>query len=289
VSRKRVTWTSWARGRLVASLSDASRRFPAPDDEDTLHLHDARKSLKTSASVARLFAPIIGPEVYFVIGAVDSARRRVGAARDLEVMPGVLGSLGASQVARDCLMRAIGVERGRLRGAAPANGIGRFRDLLAEAADRTQAWDLGEEEVAPLLASLKATYRAGLKLGRRAFVAEDADDLHDLRGRVIDLFHQSELFQAAWPPMFSAELGELHRLRTALGDHNDLTTLGEFALSCSEAPREVAGEIVDCVLAKRGPIERRARAQFERLYAERPGAFMRRMGAYLAHPRKHAS
>jgi CHAD domain-containing protein len=289
VSRKRVTWTSWARTRLVASLSEASRRFPAPGDEDTLHLHDARKSLKSSASVARLFAPIIGPEVYFVIGAVDAARRCVGAARDLEVMPGVLGGLGASQIAQDCLMRAIGVERGRLRSAAVDSGIGRFRELLAEAASKTQSWELGEEDLAPLLASFKATYRAGLKLGRRAFGSEDADDLHDLRGHVIDLFHQSELFQAAWPPMFAAELAELHRLRTALGDHSDLTMLGEFALSCQEAPREIAAEIVDCVLAKRGPIERRARGQFERLYAERPGAFMRRMGAYLAHPRKHAS
>jgi CHAD domain-containing protein len=273
----------------VVSLRDASRRFPAPGDEDTLHLHDARKSLKTAASVARLFAPIIGPEVYFVIGAVDAARRHVGAARDLEVMPGVLANLGVSQIARDCLMRAIGVEHGRLRGASPDSGIRRFRDLLAEAADKAQSWDLGEEELAPLLASLKATYRAGMKLGRRAFGAEDADDLHDLRGHVIDLFHQCELFQAAWPPMFAAALGELHRLRTALGDHNDLTMLGEFALSCPETPREVAAEIVDRVLAKRGTIERRARSQFERLYAERPGAFMRRMGAYLAHPRKHAS
>jgi CHAD domain-containing protein len=127
-----------------------------------------------------------------------------------------------------------------------------------------------------------------MKAGRRAFHTEEADDLHDLRRRVIDLFHQSELFQGAWPPMFSAQLGELHRLRTALGDHNDLTTLGEFALSRPEALREATDEVVERVLAKRRPLQRRAREQFERLYAERPGAFMRRIGAYLAHPRKRA-
>jgi len=183
-------------------------------------------------------------------------------------------------------MRAIAVERGQARGASASDGLHRFRELLSKAAEETDSWRIGDESFELMLASLRGTYRSGLRLGLGAFRTEDADEMHDLRSRVIDLFHQCELFQGAWTALFSAHLAELHRLRTALGDHNDLTMLGEFALSRLELPHGVAEEILDRVLSNRRPIERRAREQFERLYAERPGAFMRRMRAYLAHPRK---
>jgi len=79
---------------------------------------------------------------------------------------------------------------------------------------------------------------------------------------------------------------ELHKLRQCLGDCNDLTVLGEFALSRRELSAEAIAAFVAVVLKKRRPSEKRAREQFERLFAERPGAFARRMASYLAHPQK---
>ena len=64
--------------------------------------------------------------------------------------------------------------------------------------------------------------------------------------------------------------------------------LGEFALSRRELPAEAAETLVALVLRRRKPLERRAHNQFERLFAERPGAFARRISAYFAHPKHKA-
>ena len=89
--------------------------------------------------------------------------------------------------------------------------------------------------------------------------------------------------------MFSAFGAELQKLRRSLGDHNDLTVLGEFALARRELSAEAAGStLVALLLRRRKPLERRAAALFARLFAERPGAFARRIAAYLEHPQHKA-
>ena len=279
-------WTTLARAALEQSMRGAAQCFPQPGADGATSIHELRKDLKRAASLGRLFAPIVGLPAYAALDVVDAARRHVGNARDLDVLPGVLASLKCPIETRDVLMRAIAVERGKSRGEHSGEQVAQFVQALEEGAGRVAQWALAEENDSALLRSLRATYRTGKRGGRRAFSGSDADDLHDLRSRVIDLFHQCEIFEPAWPAMISAQMSELHRLRGSLGDHNDLTVLGEFALSRRELPAERAEELVELVLRKRKPIERRAAAQYERLYAERPGAFVRRLAAYLEHPQK---
>jgi CHAD domain-containing protein len=150
-------------------------------------------------------------------------------------------------------------------------------------------WDLGGAEMEPLLQSLRLAYRGAKRRGRLAWSTGDADDLHALRVRVVDLSHQCALFEPAWPALLTAYGAELQKLRQSLGAHNDLTVLGEFALSRRELSGEAAEALVALVLRKRKPLERKAALQFERLFAERPGAFERRMAAYLSHPQQRGA
>ena len=60
--------------------------------------------------------------------------------------------------------------------------------------------------------------------------------------------------------------------------------LGEFALSRRELERGAAEAVVSEVLKRRRPLERKSQERFERVFAERPNAFMKRIGAYLLHP-----
>lgn len=285
MSAPRLTWMARARAALVASLREAAARFPESGEDGATSVHDARKAFKRAASIARLFAPIMGAPAYEALDAVDAARRQVGRARDLDVLPGVLASLKCPGLTRDLLMRAIAIERGKARGAHADIDAAVFREDLSRAADAVEAWDLGEEKLDVLLQSLRLTYRSAKKRGQRAWASADADDLHDLRSRVVDLGHQLALFEPAWPALLSAQGAELHRLRQTLGDHNDLTMLGEFALARHELSSEASEQLIALVLKKRRPLERKASAQFERLFAERPGAFERRIGAYLSYPR----
>jgi len=289
MSARRLPWMSLARVALVESLEAAAGQFPRPGEDGANRIHETRRALKRAAAIARLFAPILGSPAYHALDIVDGARRQVGRARDLDILPGVLASVKCDAATRDIVMRAIAVERGKARGEHAGVDAVRYGADLRACAVAVGAWDLGGAELEPLLQSLRLAYRAAKRRGRLAWSTGDADDLHALRGRVVDLSHQCALFEPAWPALLQAYGAELQRLRQSLGAHNDLTVLGEFALSRRELPSEAAEALVALVLRKRKPLERKAALQFERLFAERPGAFERRMAAYLAHPQQRGA
>jgi CHAD domain-containing protein len=284
----RLSWITHGRLALAQSLEEAAELYPRPGEDGANRVHESRRALKRAASIARLFAPIVGSPAYAALDAVDTARRQVGRARDLDILPGVLASLECDAATTDVLMRAIAVERGKERGEHAEVDFARAEARLREAAADVGEWDLRAGTIEALLQSLRLSYRAAKRSGRAAWVSGDADDLHELRSRVVDLGHQFELFEIAWPAMFLAFGEELQKLRRALGSHNDLTVLGEFALARRELPAESAETLVALALRRRKPQERRAAAQFERLFAERPGAFARRIAAYLANPQHRA-
>jgi CHAD domain-containing protein len=282
------SWITHGRLALAQSLAAAADNYPRPGEDGASRVHEARRALKRAASLARLFAPMVGSPAYAALDAVDAARREVGRARDLDILPDALASLKCAPETRDILLRAIEAERGHVRGEHAGVDFARLDADLRAAAAAVADWELGGD-TQPLLQSLRLTYRAAKRRGRLAWASGDADDLHDLRRRVVDLLHQCALFEAAWPAMFSAFGGELHKLRQSLGTHNDLTVLGEFALSRRELSSEASEALVALVLQRRKPLERRAAAQFGRLFAERPGAFAKRIAAYLAQPQNKAA
>ena len=242
-----------------------------------------------SASLTRLFAPLMAEEAYRALEIIDGARRKVGRARDLDILPPVLGGLRCDPATRDELMRAIAIERGRVRQDHADIDAPGVSAALLKCADHVSAWDLSFVDANALTGCLRLTFRSAKRRGRVAWSTGDAEDLHNLRLRIVDLGHQLMVFTPAWPAMISAMTAELHRLRQSLGDCNDLTVLGEFALSRRELSSEAIEAFGATVLRKRRPIARRAREQFERSFAERPDDFERRMAGYLAHPQKGAA
>ena len=274
------------RAALAATLRRAEDLYPRPGDETVLIVHGVRKELKRAASLCRLFAPLVGAAAYEALDVANAARRSIGEARDLDILPQALNSLPCAPGTRDTLLRAVAIERSNLRGHRTDSDAARRRTELAAAAAAVANWDLGAEDPEALLLSLRLTYRSAKRLGRAAWASHDADDLHELRARVVDLGHQLAIVEPAWPALLGAAGAELARLRQSLGLHNDLTVLGEFALSRRELDSVEAESLVQLILRKRRPLERRAQSQFERLFAERPNAFARRIGAYLAFPQK---
>ncbi len=286
MSRRAPSWTARARAVLAASLRAAARGFPRPGDDVAGTVHDARKELKRSASLARLFGAIVGARAHDALEAVNAARRAIGRARDLDVLPVALAKVHCGEEARTILLRVIEEEREHAREAHASIDVEGLTAGLMAASEAVAAWDLGEEAPEPLLEALRQTYRSAKRRGRLAWATGDADDLHDFRVRVVDLGHQVALFERVWPALIAAEVAELHKLRAALGDYHDLTVLGEFALSRRELSTSAAEAVAAAALSRRKTPERRARAQFARLFAERPGAFERRFAAYVAHPQK---
>jgi CHAD domain-containing protein len=274
-------WIEIGRAALGASLGAAADRFPRAGEDGAERIHEARRELKRAAALARLLAPILGAPAFGALDAVGAARRRVGRARDLDVMPDVLATLKCDPGTSDLLLGAIEVERGKARGELAGVDLARLEGDLRESAAAIAGANVESDDLEPLLRSLRLSYRAGKRCGRAAWASGDAEELHELRARVVDLSHQCAVFEPAWPAMFAAMGAEMQKLRQTLGAHNDLTVLGEFALGRRELSPEAAEALVALVLKRRKPLERRAAGHFERVFAERPGAFARRMEGYL--------
>ncbi|MGD0642783.1 MAG: CHAD domain-containing protein, partial [Roseiarcus sp.] len=262
----------------------AADQFPHPGEDEAERIHDVRKTLKAAAGLARLFVPLVGAPAYLAHSAIQAARRSVGRARDLDILPGVLERVKASPRAQNVLLGVIAKQRAAVRRAHRASSVHNVSTELRELAQSVEAWDVGTADVEPLLAAVRRTYRSARARGQKAMASRDAAELHALRARVVDLSHQLRAFEPAWPAMFQAICRELHRLRTALGDHNDLTVLAEFARSRPELPQDEAESLNALIARRRRPLERRAGELFSRLFSERPGAFERRIAAYVERP-----
>ena len=93
---KRVSWPEHCRRRLIGAILEAADLFPHSGDDIGTRIHDARKALKEARAAAKLFAIAIGSPAYEAVSALEAARRKLGRARDLDVMPAALASLGTA-------------------------------------------------------------------------------------------------------------------------------------------------------------------------------------------------
>ncbi len=286
MTASRRSWPLLCRAALVEAILAAADQFPHPGHDEAERIHDVRKTLKAAAGLSRLFTPLVGAPAYQALNVVNAARRRVGRARNLDILPGVLAHLNGPAKTQEILLRVIAEQREAERRAHREIDVGGLAAELRALARSVEAWDVETAGAAPLLVAVRRTYRAARRLGQRALASREADDLHALRARVVDLSHQLAAFEPAWPAMFQAMERELHRLRTTLGDHNDLTVLAEFARGRPELPPGEAEGLIALNARRRRPLERRAGDRFSRLFAERPGAFERRIAAYLERPQR---
>jgi CHAD domain-containing protein len=288
MTSKSDPWPEHCRRRLIASIVEAADLFPHSGEDSGARIHDSRKALKAARAIARLFAVAVGPPAYETVSALEAVRRQTGRARDLDVMPAALASLGTAIDSKTSarLARAIAFEREVARHAHRnidvAAEVGRLREL----ARSVEVWDLAADaSSAQLLKALRNAYRAARRHGRRALTRGDAHELHELRAQIVDLGHHFAVLEPAWPAMMGAIGGEFQRMRQTLGEHNDLTVLAEFAVGSRDLSLVQLTDLALKVERRQKQLGRRARKQFERLFAERPSALERRLAAYLDHPK----
>jgi CHAD domain-containing protein len=283
---KKSGWPPHCRAALARALRLASRQFPRAGEDEATRVHDVRKTLKGAAGLARLFVDLVGPPAEAALTAINAARRKVGRARDLDILPGVIASIDLAPEARDALIAAIAEQREAERRAHHDIDVSGLAAELRALADSVEAWDVEAVGATPLIAALRRSYRSARRRGEAALPSGPPGDLHALRVRVVDLVYQLGVFEPAWPAMIRAATRELQRLRAALGDHNDLAVLAEFAAARPELTPEQKVAVAVLVARRRRPLARRAAQLYARLFADRPSAFERRIGAIIENPRR---
>jgi CHAD domain-containing protein len=277
-------WPEHCRAALIRSVRAAAAQFPGPGEEAPERVHDVRKTLKEGRAIARLFLHCVGEPARVTIAALAATRRQTGRARDLDVMALRLKRLAPPPEIFGPLTAAIEREREAALRARRGLGARAPRARLGAIVKRLEGWDLcavGRDEI---VAAVARTYRQALRRGRLGFDSDDPAALHAFRARVVDLRYQLALLACAWPEALNAQAEGLDELREALGDHHDLDVLAKFAAERGELKPEVLEALSVRMAAKQKKLRRRAKAEFDRLFAETPNAFAARLAAYLARP-----
>jgi CHAD domain-containing protein len=286
---------------LTGSLGEAARRAVAEQLGSAIEaleggaddaVHSARKSVKKARAVVRLVRPCLPRSFYRgEQRELRDAGRLLSATRDAEVMLATAAALSEYGVGR---LPAAGFEglRAALREQPPAgeddveDPVGAAIEELREIAARITDWPLERCRLRDIRAGAARTYADGHAAWLLACGTDDAKLLHDWRKRVKDLWYQHRLLRNAWPDVLGAFSDAADALGKRLGDDHDLAVLAERLDGLDLPPAadvEVLGELI---AERRAELRAEAFAIGERLYAERPAAYKRRMKAYLRAARR---
>lgn len=275
-----------AEGRADDALEQL-REGVEPDPAPAVH--EARKDLKKLRSVLRLVRDDLGEAVYRSENVrFRDAGRMLSGARDAQVKLETLAALrerfGERLPADGMALFAHALERERERLADPdgevlaldraAGAIEAGRNAIAE-------WPLHADEWSLIGPGLKRSYRRGRN--RYADVRERAGDeaVHEWRKRVKDLWYHLRLVRNAKKSVLGDAADEAHELSDLLGDNHDLAVLRDDAVERREL--FAAGDLeklLTSISERQDELAADALALGERVYAEKPRAFERRIRSY---------
>jgi len=277
--------------RIAAGRADSAlEKLAGAGDEDLAEaIHGARKDLKKLRAVLRLSREALGEDLFHAENRrFRDAARLLSASRDAEVRLGTLAALRRRRRG-DLPRAAAAVWEEALEGERDKLAGGRSEVPLAEAIAAIEA---GRERIAswpmqgsgwPLLgAGLQRAYRSGRRAWRRAAADPSPESSHEWRKRSKDLWYQLRIVSPAWPPVLEATAEEAHALTERLGDRNDLALLGADLERCGWMGADDRRDLREAIERAQAEELGAALATGARLYAEKPRAFGRRLGAYWA-------
>jgi CHAD domain-containing protein len=269
------------------------------NDDPVGAMHDARKSIKKERSLLRLAAPALDPrERRHENARLRSLSHELGASREAEALLSAVEGLaeryagqipaGTVELVRERLRAKRDLARRALLDADVPRQV--VKDLrlhvtgLAQLPVELGGWEAVE-------GGLQRSYRRGRRAMRAARKSPDAQQMHEWRKRSKDLWYHLRLLKQTSPGIVGGAAKDAHRLADALGDSHDLALL-DMAL------RQISDDVLADLAPLQGLLEHRnaqlqteAFSLGERLYAERPKSFCKRMhrywrawrGSFMAH------
>jgi len=265
-------------------LSEAQAVLDDKERPDAVAVHDLRKAMKRWRALLRLLEPFLGDDARRLRAEARDLARELSGARDAQSAIEALNGLAENNVALS--PRTTASIRGRLdaiRLSAEAATINedvraRLRTALEGAGATVAAWNLEKLTFADLARELARTYQRLREDSPKNWSKAEPDALHDLRSIVVAHRYQMELVEPLWPKFGKLWVAEAQRLRDRLGAFQDLSVLKGFTV-----PHAVLApwrsRLTPLILARQAKHAKAAQRIAERLLAERPKAFRRRLEA----------
>jgi CHAD domain-containing protein len=274
-----------AREQLDHAISELS---DGVEVDTVTAIHDARKALKKERSLLRLCR-----------GALPAAERRrenrtfrdaahgLGAARDADVMRETLDELGdryAGQVPTatfDAVRGPLEAERTTARrlleqGDATEQVSAELRDAVL----RIDEWPLERDGWRAVADGLSREYVRGRRAYTRARARPTDENLHAWRKRAKDLWYHLRWLGPISPRTMRGHAEDAHRLADLLGDDHDLAVLRSTLIELAGRIPQDLDPVLGLLEHRRAQLQTEAMFLGERLYAEKPKAFVHRLHRY---------
>lgn len=256
---------------------------PAPSDDG---IHEARKALKRARAILRLLRDGVGDASYRPLNILcrDAGRLLSPLRSGAVLQESLLGLLDEqpelAEIVPPLQQRVIQEHALRAEQASNEGVFQKVSGLLIEAQAALHALP-AEGEISPVFSGLQRTYRRGRREWLLCQQQPSAHHFHLWRKRVKYLRHQMEVLQFVRPALLHGYVEELVALSRLLGLQHDLVDL-EYVMQTWEGDewQEIVLRLAPFGQQKRARLEREAVEQGVFVYAERPGAFRRRIAAY---------
>ncbi|HEY6776014.1 MAG TPA: CHAD domain-containing protein [Thermoleophilaceae bacterium] len=269
------------RGRIDHALDELEGRTDSSPEEA---VHEARKDMKKLRAVVRLVRAEIGDHAYRRENeCFRDAGQELSGVRDADVMLSTLAKLEGEipDATAGDLRQALEAHKLRTAGGARQQASAQVVKILTTARRRVGRWPLDEDGFEAVAGGLERIYRRGRKDFRRARAEPTTENLHEWRKRAKDLWYHLTILRTAWPPVMDALADEAHSLSERVGDDHDLAVLLAWAEEHAPASAAAIGAPVE---RRRAELQAGAFELGARLYADKPGAFMRRLERWWEAP-----
>ena len=265
-------------------LSDARSALENPDNSDAEAIHDFRRAMKHWRALLRLLGPFLGAEAESLQTAARDLARELGGARDPQSALDALEDLAGHNMPLS--ERTLATLRGRVEDIRTAGETqvltfdmrSRLTGTLDEAGAAIEQWPLHLVTYPDIAEQLAAGYRAVQRATPDDWANAPAEDLHELRKRVVIHRYQMQIVEALWRRFAHMWITEAQRLRERLGKHQDLTVL-ETLTSPHQPLARWRSRLVPAIQARKGKHVAASRRIATRLFVEKPKAFRRRLEA----------
>jgi len=283
-----TNWTAAGALQRIArsSLAQAHTAISDPDKPENEAVHDFRRAMKRWRALLRLIGPIVGAEARVLRDEARDLARALAGARDPQSALDALADVekhGCALSARSMahLRERVHAIRTQAETKLDAGLRRSFSAALDRASMALELWLLDAITSADIAHQLARGYD-----GARSFIPADwqaatADELHELRKRVVIHRYQIDIIEPLWPRFVKMWSGEAQRLRDRLGKHQDMLVLA--SLTVPHGPLAPWRSRLTPAIAERRAAHVAAAARIAaRIFVEKPSALRRRLATMWA-------
>lgn len=252
-------------------------------------IHYTRKRMKEVRGVLRLIRDHIDKEVYKQDNTFfrDTARQ-FSELRDNEVFIDVLNNLwhqtegdnqqGIAQIIRQAQESHDQQKETLLHKEHILDTV---KQKLSDAHRHIDNWPVKGNDFDTISSGIKRVYKRGHKAFDLAYHEPSIDNFHEFRKRVKYLRYHIEFIENSWKKVLKAYRKEISQLSDFLGeDHDYGMTIQKLQSTDYGISEEIIGEIINMAEYKRKNLQEEALPLAQKIYAEEPDEFIKRLSTY---------